>query len=148
MKALNTEKGQLGPFIAIETLDDRYRCDGVDYPYNAIGAAEIGEWIEPDYDDAGLYQALVAKNIQVLWQAAHDYEYQYINGMAIGLLVLGMIQSKPKAIAVQQWSKTIWDLYYARKSVVTDVFDDTFQDFSSIGAMPYSVPELISELGL
>lgn len=47
MKALITASGQFGPFTHIETLADRYRCDGVDYQFDVIGSATIGEYVAP-----------------------------------------------------------------------------------------------------
>ncbi len=47
MKALITASGQFGPFSHIETLADRYRCDGVDYQFDVIGAASIGGYVAP-----------------------------------------------------------------------------------------------------
>ena len=90
----------------------------------------------------------VASNIQLLWQAAHDYEYAEINGTGVGLLVLGVLQSKAKALAVQAWCTAIWDLYYTRKLLVTSTLDAALLDFSSIGPMPHTIPELRTELGI
>ena len=89
-----------------------------------------------------------AYNIKGLWQAAHDYEYEEISGTAIGLLVLGVIQNKPKALAVQAWSKSIWTLYYIRKAAVTEIYDPSLLNFSSCGKIPHSIPELMAELGI
>ncbi len=47
MKALVTATGQFGPFSSIETLADRYRCDGVDYQFSVIGAATIEDYVAP-----------------------------------------------------------------------------------------------------
>ena len=52
MKALTTIKGNFGPFAAIETLSDRYRCDNTDLPFSVVGQGEIVEadtitWPEP-----------------------------------------------------------------------------------------------------
>lgn len=90
----------------------------------------------------------VALGQQALWQAAHDYEYAQISGVAVGLLVLGVLQSKPKALAVQAWSKTIWAAYYTRKATVTSPEDEALMDFSACGNIPHSVPSLMAELGL
>lgn len=89
-----------------------------------------------------------AENIGRLWQAAHDYEYQHINGMAIGLLTVGVLQNSPKALAIKAWSSAIWDLYYTRKILITPTLDPQLLDFSSVGPMPHSVPELRAEVGL
>lgn len=81
--------------------------------------------------------------IAALWQAAHDYEYAEVSGSAIGLLAMGVIQSKPKCLSVQGWIKGIWTEYYARKAS-----GSTDYSFAVVGACPYSVPELMTELGL
>lgn len=48
MKAIITATGQIGPFTTIETLSDRYRCDGTsDYQFSVIGLATIGDWVAP-----------------------------------------------------------------------------------------------------
>ncbi len=79
--------------------------------------------------------------IQTLWQAAHDLEFASISGSAIGLITMGVMSSKPKAVAVYAWVKSIWTLYYIRKAGTS-----TDCDYSSVGPCPYSVPELIAEL--
>lgn len=88
----------------------------------------------------------IATNIGKLWQAAHDYEYARINGMAIGMLTLGVIANKPKSLAVKSWTQNLWDLYYSRKPLVTNVMDPTLLDFSVVGEIPHSISELIQEI--
>jgi hypothetical protein len=70
-------------------------------------------------------------------------EYAAISGSAIGLITMGVMQSLPKCVAVQNWIKSIWTEYYTRKAN-----DSTDYDFSVIGACPHSVPELVAELGV
>ena len=82
-----------------------------------------------------------AQRISSLWQAAHDKEFQAISGSAIGLLALGAGQGKLKCLAVQGWIKSIWDEYYTRKAS-----GSTDTDFTALGDMPYSVPELVAEV--
>lgn len=98
------------------------------------------------------YEAEIAKmkaaNIEALWNAAHMYEFREISGAGIGLLILGTIKEKPKALAVQAWVQSIWALYYQRKPLVTHIFNEDLLDFSNIGNCPYSVPELLEELGM
>lgn len=89
------------------------------------------------------YEEIEAMRIASLWQAAHDYEYAQISGSAIGLLARGVMQSKPKCIAVQNWIKDIWTEYYTRKAN-----GSTNIDYSMCGACPYTVPELMAELVL
>lgn len=90
---------------------------------------------------------LVSEKIEALWQAADRYTSGYISGVAIGILTIGVLQQKPKAIAVTAWSSGIWAEYYARKSLVTATSEDN-HDFTSFGPIPYSVPELQAEVGL
>jgi hypothetical protein len=53
-----------------------------------------------------------------------------------------------KALAIAAWSASIWNLYYVRKALLTPVMDYSLLDFSSCGPIPYSIPELRSELGM
>lgn len=82
------------------------------------------------------------ERIAALWQAAHDTEFNAISGSAVGLIVLGVMQGKPKCMAVQLWIKSLWALYYERKANGSDS-----TDFSTVGTCPHSVPELMQELG-
>lgn len=81
--------------------------------------------------------------VAALWQGAHDYEYAQISGSAVGLLAMGVMQSKPKCLAVQAWIKGIWTLYYQRKASAS-----IDSDYTPAGLCPYSVPELMAELGV
>lgn len=86
----------------------------------------------------------VASKIEQLWQAANAYVTGYISGVAIGILTIGVMQQKPKCLAVSAWSGQIWTEYYIRKSTITA--DSVLNlDFSSFGPMPYTVPELQAE---
>lgn len=89
----------------------------------------------------------IASKIELLWQAADKYTTGYISGVAIGILTIGVLQQKPKALAVSAWSNAIWSEYYNRKSQVTANSQDDL-DFSTFGAIPYSIPELQAEIGL
>lgn len=91
--------------------------------------------------------ATVASKIDALWNAADKYVAGYISGIAIGLLTLGVVQGKPKALAVTAWSSAVWDAYYTRKATVTATSADDL-DFSTFGPMPHTVPELRTEFGL
>jgi hypothetical protein len=85
--------------------------------------------------------------VEQLWRSADTHVTKFISGVAIGLLTLGCIQQKPKALAVSAWSSSIWDAYYVAKEQVSN---NTFPSviFSTFGPMPYSVPELRAELGM
>lgn len=47
MKQLTAAIVTYGPFNVIEVRDDRYRCDGTDYPFNVIGPASVDEYVPP-----------------------------------------------------------------------------------------------------
>ena len=102
----------------------------------ALSDAEFAEGLE----------SMKQSNTAALWEAAHNYEYFQVSGSAVGLLALGVAQSKPKCIAVMTWIQSIWTLYYQRKPLVTHEWDATLLDFSSCGQIPYTVPELIAEV--
>lgn len=91
----------------------------------------------------------LANNIERLWQAAYNYNFQSISGPAVGLVTIGIMSNKPKCMAVQAWVNSIWDLYYTRKANVVGnrIIADSELDFSSCGPIPYTIPELRQELG-
>lgn len=90
---------------------------------------------------------LAADKIDALWRAADRHTSSYISGVAVGILTIGVLQQKPKALAVTAWSSSVWAEYYRRKTLVTaDSIDD--HDFRSFGPIPHSVPELQEEVGL
>ena len=44
MKKLTTPSGVFGPFDQVQTLGDRYRCDGADLPFSVVGEGTIDDW--------------------------------------------------------------------------------------------------------
>ncbi len=114
----------------------------------AIDPAMTDEYLlsvieDMDPASASSLAAAESTRIAMLWQAAHDYEFAQVSGSAIGLLAMGVMQGLPKCLAVQAWIKSIWTLYYTRKAM-----GEASTDFSSCGMCPYSVPELMAELGV
>lgn len=109
-------------------------------------ALPLKGWIPKELLSAEEKEKIVAAKIDLLWQAAHDYEYAQISGSAIGMLAIGVVLQKPKSLAVAAWIKQIWDdNYYIRKAQVT--FDEPVNlDFSNCGPIPHTVPELIAEV--
>ena len=109
----------------------------------------IMPWWEEQYaaEQAERDAAKVTAKIESLWAAADAYTSSYISGVAVGLLTIGVLQLKPKALAVSAWSSAVWDDYYARKALVAVSSVDNL-DFSNHGPMPHSVPELRGELGM
>ena len=47
MLKLTTPTGVFGPYASIETLPDRYRCDGADMPVTVVGTGEVTDWEGP-----------------------------------------------------------------------------------------------------
>lgn len=82
--------------------------------------------------------------VDKLWQSAYDYEFAQISGTAVALLTAGFVAGKPKALAIAAWSNELWNGpngYYARRDS-----GSTDYDFSNIGLIPYSIPELSAEV--
>ncbi len=92
-------------------------------------------------------ERLKSHKVDSLWKAADDYIARYISGVAIGILAVGVTLSKPKAIAVSNWTQSIWAEYYIRKEKVTTSSNDNL-DYSMFGVIPFSVLELKEEVGL
>lgn len=94
---------------------------------------------------AAFPQVLDAK-YSSLWQAAHEWEQRSISGVGLSILSLGVAQAKPKALAVAQWSNNLWmNHYYPRKATIS-LDSEPDCDFSIVGDMPYSVPEISAEV--
>lgn len=87
------------------------------------------------------------EKINALWSAAYHYNENYISGVAIGLLAIGVFNEYPKCLAVRDWHAALWDDYYARKALIT-YSSELNLDFSNHGDMPYTVPELRLEVGM
>ncbi len=104
----------------------------VPYPSDGRDSWDGTQW--NPYDNS-------AELAQSLWQAATDYEAQFIANAGFSLVTLGVIQNKPKALAVQTWLQSLWTDYQTRK---TDI-QNASTDFSNNGPMPFTIAELMSE---
>jgi hypothetical protein len=131
---------------AFDHLTQSCRRDGAELINGQWQYKWLVEDLATDVAQANTTRLLTAK-IEALWQAANAYTSAYISGVAIGLLTLGVINNRPKALAVTQWSSVVWDAYYLRKALITTTSVDNL-DFTIYGPMPYSVPELRAELGM
>lgn len=49
MKKLMTANGVFGPYTTIETMTDRYRCDGADLPITVVGIGTVADVEEGDF---------------------------------------------------------------------------------------------------
>jgi len=108
-----------------------------------IGFTEVVVPVVPPTDEQ--IQAQINQNIDRLWNQAAEYEKGYIYGAALSMLTIGVIQGKPKALAITAWISSIWnEHYYPQKALVGYEFSG--YDFSVCGPMPYSVPELSVEV--
>lgn len=92
-----------------------------------------------------LQQLVVSSNIADLWNAADRYIYSHINGIGYGLLALGVMSAKPKAIAVAAWVDSVWTECQKRQLAVTPGSAINI-DFSSFEPMPFTVWELRDEV--
>lgn len=93
----------------------------------------------------------LAQNEAALWRAATAYEQTYISGSALGTLTIGVLQGKPKSLEIKAWISNLWmNHYYPRKTMITGDAPITADqlDFTLVGPMPYSVPELVEEVGV
>lgn len=89
--------------------------------------------------------ATIESKIEMLWQSATTYQEKYISGAALSLLVIGVLQSKPISLAIMGWIQAIWNShYYPQKELVDENYNG--YDFSVCGPMPYTVPELSTEV--
>ena len=88
---------------------------------------------------------LIEQKVKTLWAAADAYVNNYISGVAVGMLTIGVILQLPKALAVTAWVNSIWSEYYIRKAAVTAA-DPVDLDFNTFGDIPHSIPELREEL--
>jgi len=106
--------------------------------------------ISPE-DFPALLAAWQANNVASLWQSAYSYEFNRISGTAVALLAQGVVKGGPVAKAILEWSNSLWALYYERKPLVLAWAspagtDWTLMDFSSLGELPHSIPELLAEV--
>lgn len=90
-------------------------------------------------------EQMIKTNVDKLWKEATEYQESFISGAALSLLTLGVLQSKPKSLAIMGWIQDIWNNhYYVQKPLVTENY--VAYDFTVCGEMPYSVPELSAEV--
>ena len=131
------------------TATDEYT--GPDEYIDAPADFDVTRLGEYRYEDGAMVLTLpvepISEKIEALWQAADRYVTGYISGVAIGILTIGVIQGKPKALAVTAWSNAVWSDYYVRKALVEGGAVPNL-DFSTHGPIPHTVPELQDEIGL
>lgn len=114
---------------------------------HTVAAQEAAAIATDQTNKAEAESKAIQTKVEALWASADKYTSGYISGVAIGILTIGVMQQKPKALAVSAWSSSVWAEYYVRKTLVTLNSNDNL-DFSGFGPIPYSVPELQAEMGL
>ena len=103
---------------------------------------EITAILQPmDYYDRVVAE-VEKRRIEQLWASASGLESSAISPTVAGLVTRGVLQSKPKCIAVQAWVNALWAEYYARKASGSN--DMGF--VPAVGLCPHTVPELVAEL--
>ena len=144
----DAQKGEFDVFEVFEeypTLEPDHRY-AEEWTFRVEAGAVVRTWAQRPIPAEERAQRLAA-NEDALWRAADAFQTRYISGVAIGMLTIGVLQGKPKAIDIQAWSALVWDEYYRRKALLT--YDGAVDgDFTGCGPMPHSVPELRAELGL
>ena len=112
-----------------------------------VGGIQQWEVIERSQEDVAAQERdEIASKVDRLWSAADRYVTGSISGVAIGILAIGVMQGKPKALAISAWSGGVWADYYQRKAAVL-AGEDVDTDFGKHGPIPHSVPELQQEVG-
>lgn len=138
----STKKSELDNFNSIISalVSNIETCTTTKDSFNYT-SEQIQEYLTQESNHAN--QLSEQHRVEQLWKAAHEYEFTQISGSAIGLLAMGVMMGKPKCLAVQNWIKSIWTIYYTRKAT-----GETSTDYSSAGTIPHTVPELMQELGV
>lgn len=49
MKKITTSAGLYGPFLFVEVMQDRYRCDGADLPFTVVGQGTVEDAAPEDF---------------------------------------------------------------------------------------------------
>lgn len=79
--------------------------------------------------------------------AAWAYILSYLPGKGLDCVYRSALHGDETSLAILDWIMSIWGLYYERKESLPDgdVPEGIF-DFSSVGPMPCTVPELTAEV--
>ncbi len=125
--------------IVFTNEDTHHEYQLVDTSYNVLS-----DRVEATYIISNMS---TEQKIFDLWTAATKYQELFISGMASVPLAIGMMLKLPKALAITNWINSIWAEYYARQySLQIDTNPNL--DFSIVGPMPHTVPELLTEVAI
>jgi len=83
-----------------------------------------------------------------LLNAHNSYIEQFVSGVGIGLLTIGIIQSKPTALAFSGWLAQVANDLKSRQDAVVADGQEINIDFSNNGAPPNTIWEVRAEVGL
>ncbi len=91
----------------------------------------------------------IKKEITKLWNLANTYETIYISGSAPSLLATKLSEAlfagKTNQVCedVKAWQLSIWDMYYTEKTKL-EAGEEYSTDFSVLGEIPHSIPEIMA----
>lgn len=97
-----------------------------------------------------VFVAYMEEKFAALWQACHDYEYQFYSGGAYAQILELKLAGSTKAAAAGDWIFNLWADYYTRKyfmslSTTVEMLDAISFDFSGHGSPPFTIPEMLAE---
>lgn len=104
-------------------------------------SGDLSTLSESDRNVIGLFDV----RLEQLGLAYNNYVGQFVSGVGVGILTLGVASSMPKAIAFAQWVAKISLDYKQRMDMVNNV--PLNLDFSNNGAPPYRIWEVQQEVG-
>ena len=108
---------------------------------------KIGEHKIVIFEDSDFPLSL-EKKTEKLWQSANTYQESRISGAGYLLITLGILRDLPKCVAVKKWILSVLTLYYDReRQIINDPGIKIDTDFSSIGDIPYTIEEIVKEVG-
>ena len=98
-----------------------------------------------DEFDAGVAE-LKAQNLQFLYDIAFRYQDTRFGQSGSHKLAIGIVKGGPVAKSIDTWIDSVWALYYQRKPLITEKWDDALFDFTSCGEPPHTFTELVAEV--
>lgn len=85
-----------------------------------------------------------------LWEACHNYEFQFYSGGAYAQILELKLAGSTRAAAAGEWIFHLWSDYYVRKYAMAvastiEAIDAVSLDFSNHANPPYTIPEMLAE---
>ncbi len=138
MKQLTTSGRVFGPFHSVETLTDRYLCDGIEYQFDTIGAATVDDYQAPPLSPqatAALVDAYMAAVQRYMDACAVGFGYDDLIAVISYAEEPSVARYQAEGLAFRAWRSQCW--YYCE------------QVFADVQAEERTIPteaELIAEL--